>query len=97
MYSGFLEVAERCPACGLNMGGHDVGDAAAVFVILIVGFLVVGLALVVEVAYAPPLWVHAAAWTPLILVASLALLRFTKALFVALHCRYRAEDFDEPG
>ena len=45
----------------------DAGDGPAVFVILIAGFIVVGAALIVEVVYQPPFWVHAVLWVPLIL------------------------------
>jgi uncharacterized protein (DUF983 family) len=94
LYDGFLEVADRCSVCDLRLGVHDVGDAASVLVILIIGFAVVGLALAVEMSYAPPLWVHAVLWPPLILGGALGLLRFAKSLFIALHFRHRADDFD---
>jgi uncharacterized protein (DUF983 family) len=42
------------------------------FVILLIGFVVVGLALWVEVSLDPPLWVHFSVWVPLALVLSLA-------------------------
>ena len=55
-------------ACGLDYSFADAGDGPAVFVMLIAGFIVVGAALVVEVAYQPPFWVHALLWLPLILL-----------------------------
>jgi len=58
-----------------------------VFVILIVGFLMVGAALLVEVNYEPPLWVHAVLWPPLLLILALGLLRILKAGLVALQYR----------
>ncbi len=94
LYDGFLEVADRCSVCGLRLGAHDVGDAPPVFVSLIIGFVVVGLALFVEVAYSPAMWVHALLWPPLILGGSLGLLRVVKSLFVALNYRHRSEQFD---
>src|SRR5690348_14290485 len=67
MFSGFLGLKPRCEACGLDYSFVDAGDGPAVFVILFAGFVVVGAALVVEMRYAPPLWLHAALWLPLIL------------------------------
>lgn len=93
LYDGFLEVAERCRACGLALGVHDAGDGPAVFVILVLGFVVVGLAFVVEAAFTPPMWVHALIWPPLVLGASLGMLRFVKSLLIALQYRHRAEDY----
>jgi uncharacterized protein (DUF983 family) len=75
LFRGFLTVVDRCAACGIDLRAHDTGDGPAVFIILILGFVIVGAALVVEVAYQPPLWVHAVVWPPLVLGGALALLR----------------------
>ena len=69
---GFLGVRPRCEACGLDYGFADAGDGPAVFVILIAGFVVVGCALIVEILYQPPFWLHALLWVPLILATTLA-------------------------
>ena len=87
LFDGFLSIAKRCEACGLDLAFADAGDGPAVFVILIVGFLIVGAALLVEVTYEPPLWVHAVLWVPLMLVLALGLLRILKAGLVALQFR----------
>ena len=68
---GFLTVAPRCDVCGLDYSFADAGDGPAVFVILIVGFIVVGLALWMEVTLNPPLWLHFLLWIPLTLVLCL--------------------------
>ncbi|MDE0811539.1 MAG: DUF983 domain-containing protein [Alphaproteobacteria bacterium] len=85
LFAGFLQVAETCGHCGLGLKSRDTGDGPAVFVALIVGGLVVALALIVEVSYQPPFWLHALLWIPLILVLSLGLLRPLKALFYAIN------------
>ncbi len=97
LYAKFLDVAERCESCGLNLSAQDSGDGPAVFVILILGFFIVGLALWTEMTYAPPLWVHALLWPPLILALSFFMLRFLKSLLIALQFKHRAQDYDEPG
>ena len=96
LFAGLLNVAPRCEACGLDLAQHDSGDGPAVFVILILGFIVVGLALWVELAYEPPFWVHAALWAPLILVGALLLLRPFKATLIALQYRHRRDVDDTP-
>ena len=78
-------MAPRCAVCGLDLAAHDSGDGPAAFAILLLGLVVVGLALIVEVRFAPPLWVHAVLWLPVILVGAIALLRPLKATLVALH------------
>ena len=96
VFRGFLTVAETCDVCGLSISRHDAGDGPAVFVILILGFLVVGLAILVEATMKPPLWVHAVVWPPFILIGAIAMLRPLKATLLALQYRHRPETIDEP-
>lgn len=92
LFARHLEPARSCEACGLDYRFVDSGDGPAVFVILIVGFVVVGGALVTEVKYSPPYWLHAVLWLPLTVVLSLGLLRPAKALMIALQYRHRARE-----
>ena len=92
LYSGFLQVAERCRDCGFDLKKADSGDGPAVFVIFIMGALIGPLALLVESVFAPPYWVHVAVWPPIILGGSLALLRPMKAILIALQFHHRASD-----
>ena len=70
LFSGFLNLRKECEACGLDYWFADAGDGPAIFVILLSGFIVVGAALLVEVAYQPPFWMHAVLWGPLILIVT---------------------------
>lgn len=90
MFDGLLAVKPRCPSCDLDYSKIDAGDGPAVFVILILGFIVVGLALWVELRFGPPLWLHMVLWTPLILGGSIAMLRPFKATLIALQFRHKA-------
>ncbi len=76
----------RCPRCA------DSGDGPAVFIMFIAGFLIVGAALLVELRYEPPFWVHAALWIPGVLIVSLGLLRPLKGLMIALQFANQAEE-----
>ena len=78
LFQGFLSLRPACERCGLDYSFADAGDGPAVFVILIGGFIVVFAALIIEVVYQPPYWVHAALWLPLILLVTLAPLRLIK-------------------
>ena len=60
MFRRYLKVADKCPACGEALHHHRADDAPPYFTIVIVGHVVVGLMLAVEMAYRPPLWLHAA-------------------------------------
>ena len=90
LYQGFLTLRDSCPVCGSALRARDTGDGPAVFIVLIVGFIVVALALIVEMSYGPPLWLHALLWLPLTFGLSLGLLRPFKATFYALQQRHKA-------
>ncbi|WAP71003.1 DUF983 domain-containing protein [Jiella pelagia] len=92
LFSGFLTLAPRCDHCDLDYEFADSGDGPAVFVILIIGFVVCGLALWVEVSFSPPLWVHLLLWLPLILILCLPLLRILKGTMIGLQYKNRAAE-----
>lgn len=92
MFAGPLSLAKRCGLCGLDYTFADAGDGPAVFVILIIGFIVVGLALWMEVSYAPPLWLHFLLWIPLTVVLCLLALRLIKGVLIALQYRNKAAE-----
>ncbi len=90
LFSGFLAFAPACTTCGLDFTQIDTGDGPAVFVILIAGFLIVAGALIVEVLFEPPYWVHVALWLPLTLIVTLGLLRPIKAGLAVMQYRHKA-------
>lgn len=92
LFDGFLAVGDRCANCRLDYAFADAGDGPAVFVILIIGFVVVGLALWMEVSVNPPLWLHFLLWIPLTLVLSLTSLRLIKGLLIALQYHNKAAE-----
>jgi uncharacterized protein (DUF983 family) len=92
LYAGLLAIRPACTSCGLDLRGHDTGDGAAAIVILILGFIVVGLAFWVEFRLEPPLWLHALLWPVVTLALALPMIRILKAALVALQFRHRASE-----
>jgi uncharacterized protein (DUF983 family) len=92
LFSGFLTVAPRCENCGLDFSFADAADGPAIFVMLIIGFVVVGLALWVEVSFNPPLWLHFLLWIPLTLVLCLPSLRLVKGVLITLQYANKAAE-----
>lgn len=91
LFDGFLKVKPSCANCGLDYSFADAGDGPVVFVLLIVGFVFVGLALWMEVNYEPPLWVQFIIWIPLAIAASLALMRMLKGVLITLQFANKAK------
>lgn len=94
MFRRYLKVADSCPACGEALHHHRADDAPPYFTIVIVGHVVVGLMLAVEMAYHPPLWLHAAIWLPLTLLLALLLLPPIKGALVGLQWALLMHGFD---
>ena len=92
LFAGFLTLRPNCEACGLDYAFTDVGDGAAIFVIMISGAIVVTSALIVEVKYQPSFWLHAALWLPLVLATTLWPLRAMKSLLIALQYHHKAAE-----
>lgn len=89
LFSGFLTLADSCDNCGLGYAGHDSGDGPAYLVSFVMSIAVTVAALLVEIAYEPPLWVHALLWPVMIFGGTLGTLRPVKALMVAMQYRHR--------
>jgi uncharacterized protein (DUF983 family) len=92
LYAGFLTLRPNCSVCGLDYAFIDSGDGPAVFIIMIAGAIVVACALIVEVKYQPPFWLHAVLWLPLILATTLLPLRSMKSLLIALQFHHKAAE-----
>ncbi|HEX4592996.1 MAG TPA: DUF983 domain-containing protein, partial [Bryobacteraceae bacterium] len=92
LFRGFLDLRPNCDACGLDYAFIDSGDGPAVFIIMLAGAIVVACALIVEVKYQPPFWLHAVLWLPLILATTLLPLRVMKSLLIALQFHHKAAE-----
>lgn len=88
-----MTVKPACDHCGLNLSDHDAGDGPAVFLIFILGFMLVPLALAFEWAFAPPLWLHGVIWTIVALSITLGSLKPLKAYIIALQYKHRPGDW----
>jgi uncharacterized protein (DUF983 family) len=90
LFTGFLKTVEHCESCGLDLSFAEGTEGPAVFIILIVGFVIVGAAAVVEALFHPPPFVHLLLWLPGVVILSLALMRPLKATMVAMQYHHRA-------
>lgn len=88
LFAGPVNFAPRCTACGLDFARYNVGDGPAAILIMIIGTIIVGGAVWLQLAAHPPFWVHILLWLPLTVVLVLLGLRAAKgALIAAEHQR----------
>jgi uncharacterized protein (DUF983 family) len=91
LFRQMLVVRERCEVCQLSYRFADAGDGPAIFAIFILGFFVLGAALIAEFKFNAPVWFHIVAWGVLTPLLALGLLRFLKGLLIAQQYHTKAE------
>lgn len=92
LFARGVRFAARCPACGLDYDSFNVGDGPAAFLTLLIGAAVTALAISVELAFRPPLWLHALMWVPVTTLAVVFGLRVAKAALLASEFHNRAKE-----
>jgi uncharacterized protein (DUF983 family) len=92
LFKSLLKPVDRCAICGLDMSFAEEGDGPAVLVILLLGFVVAGLALSVEYLLRPPVWVHIILWVPVITALALISLRWMKGVMIAAQYMTKAAE-----
>jgi uncharacterized protein (DUF983 family) len=84
LFGRFLKVTDHCAVCGEDFTPQRADDFPAYLVIVVIGHITIPAVLVVEEAFAPPLWLQYLIWLPFIAFGALALLQPTKGTVVAL-------------
>lgn len=92
LFVSILKPGQKCMNCDLDYEFIDAGDGPAVFVILIIGFVVTGMAMILQNTLAPPIWVHMIIWLPIISILSILGLQFSKGILVALQYKTKAHE-----
>ena len=97
LFDGLAKFAPSCRVCGLDYCTFNVGDGPAAFVTLIMGALITGLALWLEIAWHPPFWLHIILWVPITAGAVIWGLRAGKAALLALEFHRQAGESTTRG
>ena len=91
LFDGFLKVRPECEVCGLDFSTIQTGAGPATFIMQIAGFVAVLSALVVEINFHPPMWLHLIVWLPMTAGLSLALMRPGRGLMIGLQYRNQVD------
>lgn len=92
LFAGWIKFADRCRACGLDFDAFNVGDGPAALLILVIGGLVVGLAIWLQLALDPPFWLQALIWIPATIALVIVSLRVAKAALIGLEFKNAARE-----
>lgn len=92
LFAGPTRFTDRCRACALDYTQFNVGDGPAAFLTLILGAVIVGLAMALELTVHPPLWLHMLLWIPVTAVGVVVLLRLAKGALIALEYAHAASE-----
>lgn len=97
LFDGFwsFDFVKKCDHCGLDLSKSDVGDGGAVVLIFVLGTILTPLAIWLEFAFAPPIWVHMVLWGVISIGLTLASIKPLKSYILGLQYKYRASDWDE--
>jgi uncharacterized protein (DUF983 family) len=96
LFGRYLKVVPCCDACGERLDLHRADDLPAYLVILIVGHIVVGAMLAINMLADAPIWLQMVIWPILTLVLALALLQPVKGAVIAHQWALRMHGFGEP-
>ena len=92
LFDGYSRFAPRCSACELDLTQFNVGDGPAAFLTLILGAIITACAVVVEVIFSPPFWVHILLWLPITVIGVMTSLRVAKRALLAAEYRNAARE-----
>lgn len=92
LFSGFLEFARECQACGENFDSEDAGDGPAVFVIFAAGIFVIPAALAFQLILDAPTWLTLLIWIPILIAFCLALLRPLRGIMFNMQFKHQAAE-----
>jgi uncharacterized protein (DUF983 family) len=78
VFAGPAQVADYCRACGLDLAALEPSGRLNGLLTLAIAAVLITLALTVDEALRPPLWVHALVWAPLTIGSVIGALRLVK-------------------
>ncbi|MBN8830217.1 MAG: DUF983 domain-containing protein [Sphingomonadales bacterium] len=90
IFDGFLKLRSGCEVCGLSYDYADPADGPAFFVICFACIPAVTFALLLQIKFGPPIWVHLLTTLPLTLATCILPLRPLKGWLVCAQYFFKA-------
>ena len=84
LFRAFVKSVDKCDACGEELYHHRADDLPAYLVVVIVGHVVLGGFMAVEMTSVWSTWQHLLVWAPLTIILALVLLQPVKGAVIGL-------------
>jgi uncharacterized protein (DUF983 family) len=84
LYKGFLTPVSSCEVCGNDNTVYPSDDLPPYLTVLLVGHIIVGLLLLVNLYVSWPVWLQLSIWLPATAALSFALLRPMKGVAIGI-------------
>lgn len=97
LFDGYLKINPNCAVCGLDISGHRADDAPPYITIILVGHVLIPIALAVQEAFSPPMWLQFSVWLPAVITSALAILPSAKGAMIGLQWANRMHGFAGPN
>ena len=94
LFRGYLKVVDQCEVCGEDFHYHKADDMPPYIAIVIVGHILVGVMLHLEMTMQVQPWVYLVTVVPLAIILPLLMLPSIKGAVVALQWANRMHGFD---
>lgn len=92
MFKSWLKIVDKCESCGLDYRFAAPDDGPAFFSLCFVAFPLLFFVVWLQVAFDPPVWVHAVTSLPLMAIGCTIVLRPIKGWLVASQYVNRAQE-----
>lgn len=92
LFDGFLKLRSGCGHCGLSYDFADPADGPAFFVLCFACIPAVTVALLLEIKFSPPFWVHLLTSLPFLLLTCIPPLRPLKGWLICSQYFFRARE-----
>lgn len=94
LFRAYLKVADTCDACGEELHHHRADDFPPYIAIVIVGHIIVGAMLHLEMSYEIAPWVYVVTMVPAAILLPLIMLPSIKGAIVGMQWAHRMHGFD---
>jgi len=92
LFDGFLQLRKGCDQCGLSYAFADPADGPAFFVICFGCIPAVTFALLLEIRFSPPMWVHLLTTLPFLILTCVLPLRPLKGWLTCSQYFFKARE-----